>query len=326
MVHDYAHTEYDPAAVSDIACDLCGSLDAAALGSSRDGRAHAVICRHCGLIYISPRMPKEWYDHFYQRAYREREGGLADLGRIFEKGRAHGRALADELAGFLPAAGVAVEVGSSAGGVLAGIRDRLPSLAVFGVEPSAREAAYAEAEGIPTRVTMIEEVAARNDALPPADLILSAQSLNHFLSPRSFFAWAWRQLKPAGRLVIEVKNFRQQVRRSGRVANSIEIDHVYMFVPETLAEYLAAAGFHALALCHDEGLSLNAIGVRRARGLPGYQVIAVAEKTAAEPFGRVEEALDPTAYRRIRASLRPWRVSLHHFSRYRRFRELFPKS
>lgn len=325
MAHAPRNTAYDPTLALEIACDLCGRRDAEHLGISGDGLARAVICRRCGLIYLSPRMGQEWYAHFYQEAYRERAGELADLGRIFSKGRAHGRALAAELTAHLPPAGLLIEVGSSAGGVLSGVRDALPGLAVLGIEPSVREAAYARERGIPTRVAMVEDIAARGVSIPPAEVILSAQSLNHFLSPRAFFAWTWRAMKPAGRLVIEVKNFRQQVRRSGRLANSIQIDHLYMFTPETLRQYLAAAGFRTLALGHDEGLSLQAISERRARGLPGYQILAVAEKASGEPFAAVESALGPGAYVAVRASLAPWRVFFHHYLRYRSWHELIPR-
>ena len=303
-----------------ISCDLCASRDQEVLGYSSGGGERAVICRSCGLIFISPRMTRLWYDRYYQREYREGSGQPVDMDRMFAGGLKHGRALSSALRPYLFDRGLLIEVGSSTGGVLAGLREAL-GVRVIGIEPSVREAGYATARSIPTHATLIEDSAVRGIVLPPAEQILSVQSLNHFLSPRFFFTWAWRQLQPGGRLIIEVKNFRQQVRRSGRIGNSIQLDHLYMFTPETLSEYLRAAGFRILVLDSDERLSLREIAERRGRGLPGYQIRAVAEKLDIEPFSQLDQAIDPRAYAAVRASLRPWRTFLHHFFRYRKFNE-----
>lgn len=311
-------------AFEEVRCDLCGSDEREFLGRSAADDAVAVICKRCGLIFISPRMTPEWYRRYYETEYRSLGGAAADMGRIFEKGRLHGRALANELRSYVPSHGLLVEVGSSAGGVLAGFRDVL-GIDALGIEPAERESRFAAEHGIPTKQAMIEELGAGSGVIAPADIVLSSQSLNHFLSPRQFFTWAWHALAPGGRLIIEVKNFRQQVRRSGRIASSIQVDHVFMFTPETLTEYLRAAGFRILAFRHDEDLSLRAIARRRSQGLPGYQIRAVAERGDAEPFSAVSKAIVPQAYGKIRASLRPWRISLHHFFRYRRWGELLPR-
>lgn len=308
----------------EVKCDLCLSRNYEFLALSRGGSARAVICRRCGLIFISPRHSREWYERYYQEEYRSRGGELADPAAIFEKGYRHGRALAIELKPYLLSGGLLIEVGSSSGGVLSGMRDQL-GVGVLGIEPSEREARYAASRGIPTRRALVEDIAARSAVLPAADQILSAQSLNHFLSPRSFFVWAWQALKPKGRLIVEVKNFRQQVRRSGRMGNSVQLDHLYMFTPETVKQYLKAAGFRTLILADDEGLSLRAIARRRAAGLPGWQIRAVAEKSSTLPFSAAAAAIDPAAYRRVSTSLQPWRVAFHHYLRYRWLKELLPE-
>ena len=312
-------------AFEEVSCDLCGSDDREFLGRSAADEATAVICRRCGLIFLSPRMTPQWYKRYYETEYRSLSGAPADADRVFEKGRMHGRALAEELRPYLPSRGLFVEVGSSAGGVLAGFRDVLEGIDVLGIEPSERESRYARAHGIPTRQAVIEDLAFKSGDIPLAECILSSQSLNHFLSPRAFFTWAGQTLKPSGRLAIEVKNFRQQARRSGRIANSIQIDHASMFTPETLAEYLRAAGFDITALYHDEGLSLREIRSRRVKGLPGYQIRAVAAKGGREPFTAATEAIDPRAYGKVRASLRPINIALHHYFRYRWWGELLSR-
>jgi SAM-dependent methyltransferase len=65
--------------VTPVACDLCGSSDAAPVMAQADPRSpargrlfHVVACRQCGLIYLSPRpqgadlaayYPEDYYDH-----------------------------------------------------------------------------------------------------------------------------------------------------------------------------------------------------------------------------------------------------------------------
>lgn len=317
-MHSHSSFSFSDAEYEKVACDLCSGCDLEVLGTSRTDPARAVICRSCGLIFISPRMTREWYRRFYQEEYRSHGGVPPDREAMFANQERHGRALARELGSHLRSGGRLTEVGSSVGGVFAGMRREL-GCEVFGIEPSLPEVEFARSHGIPTEAALIEDFAIRRGrSVPYSEQILVTQSLNHFLSPRFFFVWAWRTLQAGGRLVIEVKNFRQQVRRSGRLGNSIQIDHLYMFTPETLREYLAAAGFRILLLADDEGLALSEIDGRKAHGLPGYQIRAVAERGSSEPFAHVQSAIDPSAYRRVRSSLRPWRVALLHHLYYRR--------
>ncbi len=271
-MHSHHSFPYEQAEYEEIPCDLCGSKDQETLGFSKESRTRAVICRGCGLIFVSPRMTREWYDKFYQEEYRMLGGGEGEsLAARFDRQQKHGFALAEELKSYFPAKGLLVDVGSSTGGTLAGIKKVFGGLYVLGIEPSEAEAEYARNQGIPTHATLIEDVERKGIEISDADCVLSTQSLNHFLSPRYFLACAWRRLKPGGRLILEVKNFRQQARRSGRVANSIQVDHVYMFTPETVREYILAAGFKPIAFLDDEHLKIPDIRKRQKRGLPGFQ-------------------------------------------------------
>ncbi|MFY9461876.1 MAG: methyltransferase domain-containing protein [Candidatus Sungiibacteriota bacterium] len=313
----YSQAEYE-----EIPCDLCGSSNQEVLGFSKEDRARAVICRRCGLIFISPRMTKEWYDRFYQEEYRSLGGDEESLDARFERQKRHGAALAEELKPYFLVHGLLVDVGSSTGGTLAGIKEVLDGVKVFGIEPSEKEVLYANKRGIPSRAALIEDVEKKGIDVPLADQILCTQSLNHFLSPKFFLTWAWKHLKPSGRLILEIKNFRQQARRSSRVENSIQIDHVFMFTPETVREYVKAAGFRILAFLDDENMSISAIRQKKLKGLPGFQIRVVAEKTDQPPFSNISRMIDPTAYKKIKSSLAPWRLRFHYFARYSRWDEL----
>lgn len=325
-MHSHNHSfSYDSAEYEEVPCDLCGSKNKEVLGFSKESRARAVICRVCGLIFVSPRMTRQWYDKFYQEEYRQLGGGEEEsLSVRFARQRKHGFALAEELKVHFPTKGLLVDIGSSTGGTLAGIKEVFKDLDVLGIEPSEAEASHARSQGVPTHATLIEDIEKKGIRIPEADCVLSTQALNHFLSPRFFLKWAWQHLKPGGRIVLEVKNFRQQSRRSSRVENSIQIDHVYMFTPETLKEYVMAAGFKPLIFIDDELLSIPEIRRRQQRGLPGFQMKVVAEKTRNPPFLDVESNIDPFAYKKIKSSLSLWRLRANYFFRYGRWDELIP--
>ncbi|MDO8500055.1 MAG: class I SAM-dependent methyltransferase [bacterium] len=307
---------YNQADYEEVPCDLCSGVDTEVLGFSKEDPARAVICRKCGLIFISPRMTKGWYDRFYQEEYRAHGNDVNDLGARFEKQQRHGRALAEELEPYFFKKGLLVDVGASTGGTLAGLKETFSDFSVLGIEPSEKETAYAKVHGISMHATLIEDIEKKGITIPLADMVLSTQSLNHFLSPRYFLTWAWQHLKPSGRLILEVKNFRQQARRSSRVENSVQIDHVYMFTPETVREYMAAAGFRVLVFLDDEHLSIPAIRQKQQKGLPGFQIRVVAEKTDQLPFSNIAGAIDPASYEKIKSSLAAWRLRSLYFLKY----------
>jgi len=323
-MHSHNHSfSYDLAKYESISCDLCGSKDQDTLGFSKIYGSRAVICQRCGLVFISPRMTSEWYHKFYQEEYRAMGGGEENLDTLFKMQYAHGRALAEEFRPYVLTRGLMIDVGSSTGGVLAGLKDVL-GVKVLGIEPSEKEAAYGKKYGIPAQVTLIEDIEKKGIDVPFADQILSAQSLNHYLSPRYFLTWAWQHLKPSGRLILEVKNFRQQARRSGSVENSIQIDHPHMFTPETVREYISAAGFKIVAFLDDEHLPSRVRRQKKLKGLPGFQIRVIAEKIGQLPFSDISGAIDHAAYKKIKSSLAPWRLKMNYVFRYSRWDELVP--
>lgn len=279
-------------ALEDVYCSLCGGGNTKTL-SRRDAvglPARTVMCLDCGLIYLNPRPNKEWYEKFYssvsgkQHAYKEsaHTDESKPIGWGFEKARQHGRALAERLGQYMRP-GLTIDVGSSEGGVLAGLGDRL-NITPLGIEPAAAEAEYAAAKGIPTHAALIENIEFSEINLPPADNVVCVKSLNHFLDPAYFFTWAWKTLKPGGRLILEVKNFRHQVRRSGRIRSGIQLDHPYMYTPQTLSLFVERAGFEILHCDIDEEKTAGALRVQRELGLPAGHIRIAARKTDRQPF------------------------------------------
>jgi len=287
---------YETADHEEIPCDLCGSADCRVL-STKDRNyldVRACICTRCGLIFLNPRMTKEWYGRYYQEEYRAQMARFKgrfdarpeeeDLAGLYRRGTRHGLALAALAQPYLRR-GLTIEVGSSAGGVLNGFKQAL-DVEVRGIEPSGSEAQWANRQGIPTDAALIESTAC---ALPPAANILCVQSLNHLLSPRFFLGWAHGHLDPQGCLLLEVMNFRHVLRRFQCLRRAIQIDHTYMFVPEVLRHFVIAAGFDILWMEQDEDSGPARRSDPQRAGLPGYHIRLVARKSGRAPFAHIPE-------------------------------------
>ncbi|MEK7107730.1 MAG: methyltransferase domain-containing protein [Patescibacteria group bacterium] len=275
---DYSKTKKE-----NITCNLCGSDDFSLLAkkSKNNLPVATVMCRNCSLIYINPRMTSEDYDNYYKYFYRvDRntiKGTTTDtrLERNFENARKFGRALGRRYQKFFKP-GLAVDVGSSTGGVLYGLREALPALKILGIEPSVAESELARSRGVPTKTVLFENF---RDVLPevPAN-IFCVQSLNHLLDPKGFMAWAYEALTAGGSLFLAVKNFRHQARRAGSIEAGVQIDHPYMFTPETLRAMIESVSFRIVVFEIDEGKSQDELLIQRAEGLPRHHIRVVAVK------------------------------------------------
>ncbi|MDP3795274.1 MAG: class I SAM-dependent methyltransferase [bacterium] len=298
MPFDFHHAELET-----LPCDSCGSDEFTILArTEKHGLpVRTVMCKRCGLIAINPRMTRAGYDEYYRYFYRDDRSAAkgkkeADAAVNFAAARRFGAALARRFSAYLKP-GLAIDVGSSTGGVLAGLADVVPGLTLLGIEPSVEESAYALMRGIKTYTGLIENF---NEALPPAQAILCVQSLNHLLDPKGFFRWAFARLAPGGHLILSVKNFRYQVRRAGRIEAGVQIDHPFMFTPETLCALVKSAGFGIVVLEDDEALGAQERARRRKEGLTHHHIRIVAE--------RPENGVAPQSVMRQRSHYRKLRV------------------
>ena len=314
-----------------IPCNLCGGSGFDVL-AERDGIGlpiRTVMCRTCGLIFINPRLTKSWYEKYYEfmdgtRASYKRGGEnekaspltgrpKGTLGVGFDAERAHGRAFAERLRPYIKP-GLTIDVGSAEGGILAGMKEAVP-IEPVGIEPTVSRAEYATAHGIPTYVALIENISSVAPKLSKAANIVCTKSLNHLLDPRYFFTWAYKTLDDDGRLLLEVKNFRQQARMSGRVYFGIQVDHPFMFTPETLRSFVEAAGFEVLFFDVDETKGKHERQVQKQTGLPIGHARLAARKTERSPFAETFQP-KPGAVEKLRREFSPAALYLTYLIRY----------
>lgn len=315
--------DYTAAKTESIPCNLCGgnSLYVLAQKLSNGQPVQTCMCKNCGLIFINPRMTRDEYDAYYKIYYHEerlRTKGRSSpkyadpAGRGFENAYLFGKALAEDFREWIRK-GAVLDVGSSYGGLLAGIRDTIPGISVIGIEPSSADAEYANAQGIETHNTLFEDF--KNDKINFLSAVFCVQTFNHLLDPRGFLVWSHDHLAMGGAIVLAVKNFRHQCRRAGSVYGSVQVDHPYMFTPETLAAIVRSVGFEIVYMDVDEHKNNSALKKQKERGVSAHHMRLVAKKVRNTTFSRKESVSAMTAIR-LRIQLFLPYLKLYHIVVY----------
>jgi len=318
---------YERTPLEKIACNLCGGYDFKVLSQKGQGGLplRTVICVNCGLIFINPRMTREGYDDYYKYHYRDHRSAVigktdraATLQVNFYDARKFGRGLAKVVLPYIRDLGLMVDVGSSTGGVLFGMREIVPSIRIMGIEPSLKESDFARSKGVPTRTLLFEDFIENDTDVRNVSGVLCVRSLNHLLDPAAFFRWSRRVLKDSGALILVVKNFRHQVRRAGSISAGVQIDHPYMFTPETLRKMVEQAGFEVVYLDSDEHKKKDELERQKDAGFSVHHIRLVARKTevARKSFSRL-------SYWGLRWQFWPPFLKIYYLFKYsRRFRFL----
>ena len=229
-------------------CNLCGGGNFLEISKRdrHDLNITSALCTQCGVIAINPRMSPEDYDDLYQSGENHRlwmelnnTTKVPDFAERYKGAYQFGRKVAEAVKQHI-GTGLAVEVGSGTGAVLAAFRDVAGIKMVKGIDPSPEEAAVAEAHGVPTLVKAFE-LCTPDDVAP--ETIMSCQSLNHQYDSKGFLEWSHRILPESGTLVLVVLDFFALARKLCSVDRATQVDHIYMFTPDTLKQYVTVAGF-----------------------------------------------------------------------------------
>lgn len=292
-----------------IPCNLCGQDNYKVLSNKgTDGlELRSVMCKNCALIYINPRMTKDGYKLYYENEYREKsinngdEGSGFDCKKLFDSTINHGKFLANFMKPYLKVSGPIMEIGSGVGGVLEGMKQVL-NREVIGLEPSGNEAEYANSQGIRTYHELIEDHTKQEKCA----VVVSTQALNHYLDPKYFFTWAHGSLVNGGIIVVEVMNFRQQLKKAGKYSNSVKIDHVYMYTPTLLRDFVRSAGFEILAYDVDEFTKKE-----KKQGIPRVHIRIVGKKLNEKPFEKL--SLTKGNYMKTLLSINKYCIYLYYF-------------
>ena len=216
-----------------------GRLDAMSYASRKEPefmRLRMVVCPGCDLLY-APRIPSS---SFLEGAYAETE---YDSDMEAQYAAASYAESLRSLLERLPDRDNALEIGSGNGALLAHLR-QMGFASVTGIEPSAHAANAAPPE-LRDSIRVESFDAAKLSHLR-FSLVITNQTLEHIEDPYRLLAALRSLLKPGGAIMIVSHNYRHWLMRlMGARSPIIDIEHLQVFSPGSLAKALRRAGFDA---------------------------------------------------------------------------------
>ena len=242
-------------------CNLCGSSDYEVLWDKterekpgtlrsvviRDEQCNIiqgrnVMCKRCGLVYVSPRLTKPELDRFYAKDYRKIYGGGASL----EAEKRHAGTATNILHNIFYAPSLEfasknrriLDIGCSTGELLVSFRLMWPDCAeAYGIEPNAEYCKKAQEADLNVLNTTIE------DYNPDIrfDIITMLNTLEHVFSPTAVLQKIHSLLNDGGHVLVSVPNL---------LSTSINIPvdaflsnaHLFNFTAATLALMMQKCG------------------------------------------------------------------------------------
>lgn len=227
-------------------CNLCEST--VQVEVSRVDRygypARFLLCRECGLGYLSPRLTASAYADFYGSVYRPLvsayHGRRIDAETVQEDQIGYARELADFIAPLVPSPPRTVlDVGGSTGVVARAFVDAFGSEATV-LDPSADELAVAEAQGMDTVQGFAEEYQPGERAW---DLVLLCQTIDHLLDIRATLAALRRMTAAGGHAFVDVLDFGFMLHKTRSAERAVKVDHPFYLTRTTAGAFFAAAGY-----------------------------------------------------------------------------------
>jgi 2-polyprenyl-3-methyl-5-hydroxy-6-metoxy-1,4-benzoquinol methylase len=230
-------------------CEMCASHDFDLL-ASRDRYGlwtRVCICRHCGLIQVTPKMDSKALDQFYREDYRPLYiGQVSDLSKVHMDEYMRGTRIAyyiKETCGVqMPHGALVVEIGTGTGGILRAFREL--GAQVIGVDVNSTYLEYGRREfGLDVRKGTLETLALKG----PPFLLIFSHVLEHLPNPGQHLQLAKGILGKEGRLYIEVPGVRWLRRGDYDFLSTLQSAHLYYFTLRTLGNMLRREGMHIVS-------------------------------------------------------------------------------
>lgn len=235
-------------------CALCGS-DRRTL-RFREQPYAVVLCKTCGLTYVTPRLPASElvalvYDESYWRSPAARDRGYTDYVQDAELYLRTFELRAGLIERYFGAPGRVLDIGCAAGYFLRVAQDAGHD--VHGVELSAAIAGEAELALGKERIhvgTLDDAVRAKRYAPQSFDLITMWDVVEHLPDPQHVLRTVRGLVKPGGKLLLETQNVASRwARWLGRRWHHYKHDeHLYHFSPATIVRLLGDCGFRPVQI------------------------------------------------------------------------------
>lgn len=215
-----------------VRCNLCGHDEPEEVYVTRDWRYQTsgaewkvVRCRHCGFVYLNP-IPDDLGD-CYPKSFYYKEATAEQIRQATRE--LNGKKL--DMLGELPS-GRLLDIGCRTGEFADFMKQR--GWDVQGLEVSPQEMQKFD---VPIFYGTLDRAQFPADAF---DLVTLWAVLEHIPNPKETIAEIARILKPGGRLVVLVPNFRSWV--MGWLRGDDVPRHVVMFTPASYGQLMASAG------------------------------------------------------------------------------------
>ena len=232
-----------------IPCDLCGSDDCVTIWDKserekagvlrsvviRDEQGNIVqgrnvMCKRCGLVYVTPRMSKDELDRFYAEDYRKIYKGGASL----EAEKRHAKTAFELMPNgtrFPWQEGTHLDIGCSTGQLVR-------MTAGYGIEPNAEYCEMAQKDGL--KVTNVSIESYNPDIR--FDIITMLNALEHVTSPTAVLTKIHSLLNDGEHVLISVPNL-INTNINIPVDAFLSNAHLYNFTPATLSIMMRKCGF-----------------------------------------------------------------------------------
>ena len=271
-------------------CDVCGSGRHEMLGERRHvvrGRTRKfemalqdAVCVECGFVFAARRPDEAFLMDYYRDAHIGHRGGELHF---------DAEARSATVRRHAPAGGRIVEVGANDGAFTEILRSQ--GFEAFGFDPVEADEASAVAKGF---------AGAQGAAAPDgdADAVVAYYVLEHVTDPRTWLAELHGYLKPGGVLIVEVPHYLTHPE------DSLNMEHLLHFTPESLARMLAACGFEPVETPAATVAYGQAAVARKASSVALPAATADAIQDALDAYRRAAQARRRRAEAAARASAR----------------------
>jgi SAM-dependent methyltransferase len=231
--------------LSPVACPACGH-DEPGPGFRKDGFDWA-SCPGCGTLYMTPRpSPADLAEHYASsEAYRlwaEEIFPASEAARREKVQRPRLTRLVELCAEHGVEPGTLVEFGPGFGTFSALAREGFAR--VIAVEPTPGLAAACRERGVETVELTVEEAVA---ALPPADVVVGFEVIEHLHDPAAVLRACRDLLRPGGLLLVTCPNPHGfDIATLGATSLAVDPEHLNLFTPAGLSGLVERAGLRVM--------------------------------------------------------------------------------
>lgn len=204
-------------------------------------------CLNCQTLYTSPRPGPEQLEEYYETSENSKlwASHIFPASEASRKEKIHRPWLARVL-GYCETFSVPTqrlaEVGPGYGIFSELAQNHSPFEEVFAIEPTPGLAEACRSKGLQVLEKRVEDID-END-LPPLDVLVSFEVIEHLHTPRDFIRQCHRLLKPGGLLILSCPNgqgFDVQMLQAGSLA--VDFPHINLFNPGAMQAMLEELGF-----------------------------------------------------------------------------------